>query len=116
VRNPECGDDVRLFLRVRAGRVEQVRFTGYGCSISQASASMMTQRIDGLTDAELHRVAVRFRELTHGDADAAVDPRLGDLRALAGVARFPIRVRCALLAWEALQQARSIVSAVEPPR
>jgi nitrogen fixation NifU-like protein len=105
--NPLCGDEITLQLRVRDGRVEEARFLGQGCSISQASASMLTERVVGRTAEEAAALAARFTAMLHGDEEAARDPALGDLRALAGVARFPARVRCAMLAWEALKEAEA---------
>lgn len=105
VRNPTCGDEVRLQLRVSDGVVDAVGFTGRGCSISQASVSMMTQQIAGAPVADALELAHRFTRLMHGDADVARDRSLGDLRALAGVAKFPVRIRCALLAFDALKAA-----------
>jgi nitrogen fixation NifU-like protein len=81
-----------------------VRFTGQGCAISQASASMMTQLLKGKTIAEAQQIAERFDAMIHGDAAAAADKSLGDLRALAGVAKLPIREKCALLAWGAMRE------------
>jgi nitrogen fixation protein NifU and related proteins len=105
MNNPTCGDEIRLQLRVRDGRVDDVKFGGQGCSISQASASMMTKQLLGKTLEEAHALAARFTEMMHGSEDAAADKALGDLRALAGVAKFPVRVRCALLAWNAMEEA-----------
>jgi nitrogen fixation protein NifU and related proteins len=105
MNNPTCGDEISLQLRVRDERIEGVRFRGQGCSISQASASMMTQQLQGKSLEEAHAVMARFTEMMHGSEDAARDKMLGDLRALAGVSKFPLRVRCALLAWDALQEA-----------
>ena len=105
MRNPSCGDEIILQLQVRDGVIQDVCFSGQGCSISQASASMMTQRLKGKPLAEAGALGARFTEMMHGSAEAAADRALGDLRALAGVARFPVRVRCALLAWNALQEA-----------
>jgi nitrogen fixation protein NifU and related proteins len=105
MHNPVCGDEIILQLRVREGVIEQARFSGQGCSISQASASMMTQQVEGKSLAEAAGLTRRFTEMMHGDPEAARDKALGDLRALAGVAKFPARVKCALLAWDALQEA-----------
>jgi nitrogen fixation NifU-like protein len=104
MRNPTCGDEIRLQLRVRDGVIEDARFVGDGCSISQASVSMMTQLVKGKSVAEALELAGRFTEMMHGDADAARDKRMGDLRSLAGVAKFPVRVKCALLGWNALEE------------
>ena len=101
-RNPLCGDEVTLELVLDDGRVRDVRFTGRGCSISQASASMLTEAVRGKTRAEAEALVARFSAMVHGDAEAAADPALGELRALSGVSRFPARIRCATLAWSAL--------------
>lgn len=106
MQNPVCGDELTLHLRVRGGRIEAARFAGQGCSISQASASMMAQQLEGKTLEEAGALGARFTEMLHGSPEAAADRSLGDLRALAGVAKFPVRVKCALLAWNALDEAR----------
>ena len=110
-RNPLCGDEVTLDLALdTAGRVTAARFTGAGCSISQASASMLTQLVAGRTVGEAAGLGERFARMLAGDADAAADPALGDLRALAGVARIPMRVKCALMPWRAFDDAiRSMI-------
>jgi nitrogen fixation protein NifU and related proteins len=105
MNNPTCGDEVYLFLRVRDGVVEDVGFEGEGCSISQASISMMTQILKGQPATDGLRLAARFTAMMHGDPDAAKDKELRDARALAGVSRFPTRVKCALLGWNAYEKA-----------
>ena len=105
LNNPTCGDQIRLQLLVEEGRIADAKFLGDGCSISQSSASMMTQLLKGKTVEEAQALAERFTRMMHGDADAARDKSLGDLRALAGVSRFPVRVKCALLGWNALDEA-----------
>jgi nitrogen fixation protein NifU and related proteins len=105
LRNPTCGDEIRLQLQVEGGVIVDVRFQGEGCSISQAAASMMTSLVKGAPVAEAMAMASRFTAMMHGDAEAAGDRTLKDLRALAGVARFPVRVKCALLGFDALQEA-----------
>lgn len=109
MRNPTCGDEITLQLRVVEGTIEAVRFEGQGCSISQASASMMSELMEGKSIAESEVLAARFVELMHGSVEASQDRTLGDLRALSGVAKFPPRVKCALLAWNALQEAEKEV-------
>ena len=104
MRNPSCGDEIRLQLRLEDGRVADIAFTGDGCSISQASSSMMTDLVKGHTPEEGLAIARRFTEMMHGDADAAKDKALGQARVLSGVSRFPARVKCALLAWDAFQE------------
>lgn len=105
MNNPTCGDEIMLQLRFAGDRIDAVRFAGQGCAISQASASMMAQRLEGRSLAEADSLHARFLEMMHGDAAASRDRTLGDLRSLAGVAKFPARVRCALLAWNALEEA-----------
>lgn len=105
MKNPLCGDEITLQLAFEGDSVCDLRFSGRGCSISQASASMMTQLIKGKSNDEIEAIRKQFRELMLGDASVADDPQLGSLRALSGVARFPARVKCALLAWNALESA-----------
>jgi len=105
LNNPVCGDEIRLQLRIEDDHIADVRFTGQGCSISQAAVSMMTTLLKGRPLDEAEGVAHRFTEMMHGDEAAAKDKSLGDLRALAGVSKFPVRIKCALLGFEALQKA-----------
>ena len=105
LNNPTCGDEVWLRLRLNGDTVEDVKFVGEGCSISQASISMMTQLLKGKSVEDAHALTSKFTALMHGDATVAKDKDLGDLRALAGVAKFPVRVKCALLGWNALEEA-----------
>jgi len=100
--NPLCGDEITLDLLVEDGVIVDVRFRGQGCSISQASASMMTQAVKGKTVAEADALMQRVQQMLKGEASAG--PDLGDLEALQGVAKFPVRIKCALLAWEALDK------------
>lgn len=105
MRNPTCGDEIKLQLRLEGDQVTEARFTGQGCSISQASVSMMTQQLQGAPVEEALELARKFTRLMHGDEEPAKDRSLGDLRALQGVSRFPVRVKCALLGFDALQEA-----------
>ncbi len=114
MRNPLCGDEITLELRMDGDSVADVRFTGRGCSISQASTSMMTEMVKGRNAGEIARIGKQFRAMVMGDAEAANDESLGKARSLAGVSRFPARVKCALLAWNALE--RGIAAAVETPQ
>ena len=109
-RNPLCGDDILLTVRMEEGRIAELRFSGHGCAISQAAASMMCQHAIGKTWDELHPIAQRFRDLVQGDESATRERALGDMRALAGVARLPRRVKCAMLAWDALGEAEKKIS------
>lgn len=100
--NPLCGDEITLDLLIEDGTIKDVRFRGQGCSISQASASMMTQAVKGKTVAEADELLQRVHKMLKGEAPATGG--LGDLEALQGVAKFPVRIKCALLAWEALDK------------
>lgn len=113
MRNPTCGDEIKLQLRVEDGRIAQVTHTGQGCSISQAAVSMMSQQLTDASVEDAVDVARRFTALMHGDESVARDRSLGDLRALAGVSKFPVRVKCALLGFDALQEALKQVG--DPP-
>lgn len=106
-RNPLCGDELELSLKLKDGRVVDVRTRGRGCSISQASASMMSERVKGKTLDEVQELVGTFKgmmleehALTEDEYDA-----LGDLEALEGVKNYPVRVKCALLAWNTLLEA-----------
>ena len=105
VHNPVCGDEIKLALKVDGDVIESARFVGTGCSISQAAVSMMTGLLAGRKLSEADALAARFTELMHGDAEAARDKKLGDLRALQGVSKFPVRIKCALIGFDALQEA-----------
>ena len=110
-QNPLCGDEVTLDLVVDDGRVAAVAVTGQGCSISQASASMMADAISGKTIAEVEDISRRFRAMMDiEEGDPGIDPSrpgeaLGDLEALQGVRRFPVRIKCANLPWTTLSEA-----------
>ena len=103
--NPVCGDEIRLQLRVEDDRIVDARHVGHGCSISQAAVSMMTNLIKGKELSEAEGLARRFTDMMHGDEAPARDKEMGDLRALQGVSKFPVRIKCALLAFDALQEA-----------
>ncbi len=105
MRNPACGDEIRLQLKIDDRVIRDLRFLGEGCSISQASVSMMTTILKNRSIEEAIGLARRFTQMMHGDREAARDRSLRDLRALEGVSKFPIRVKCALLGFDALQEA-----------
>ena len=99
--NPLCGDRCRVFLDLADGKLESVRFDGQGCAISTASASLMTEAVKGMTLEEAKGLFEKLRDLVTKDEEVA-DLRLGKLAAFAGVRRFPLRVKCATLAWHTL--------------
>ncbi len=103
--NPVCGDEIRLQLLIEDGHIADAKFVGQGCSISQAAVSMMTTLLQGRSLDDADALAKRFTEMMHGDESAAKDKSLGDLRALQGVSKFPVRIKCALLGFDALQKA-----------
>ncbi len=103
-KNPLCGDEVQVELRVDGDIITDVRFTGHGCAISKASASLMTAAVKGKTQAEADRLFQRFHALVLGQ-DASAGAELGQLVVFSGVSRFPVRVKCASLAWHTLKAA-----------
>lgn len=105
MKNPLCGDEIAVEVAFAGQSVSDLRFSGRGCAISQASASMMTQLVKGKSTGEISSLRQRFRDLMLGDASAVNDEAIKSLRALSGVARFPARVKCALLPWSALESA-----------
>ncbi|HEY8528560.1 MAG TPA: SUF system NifU family Fe-S cluster assembly protein [Paenibacillaceae bacterium] len=102
LHNPTCGDRISLQLRIDDGVVTDARFTGDGCSISMSSASMMTEAVKGRTTAEALDLAERFSRMMRGQAVEFEEYE--DLEALAGVSKFPARIKCATLAWNALRK------------
>ena len=102
--NPLCGDEMDLRIRVTDGRVDGIVFDGEGCSISQASASAMTQAVEGRETEDALDLAEDFRTMMHGDAPRRPDDLLDGI-AFQGVAKFPVRVKCALLGWMAMRDA-----------
>lgn len=126
--NPLCGDEIVLFLDIAGdsdgGAVAEIKTTGQGCSISQASTSMMSAAVKGKSLGEVRRLIGAFKALMsihesklegEGDVDDLAEQlegvRLGDLEALQGVVKFPVRIKCATLAWHTLQQALDDVEA-----
>ena len=106
--NPLCGDEIEVFVLVEDGRVADVRIGGQGCSISQSSASMMSAAIKGKTVEEVRALVSRFRHMMSIDEEGPepdTSVPLGDLEALQGVVKFPVRIKCAVLAWNTLTEA-----------
>jgi nitrogen fixation NifU-like protein len=103
--NPACGDEIDLGVKFGAdGSLQEIRFSGHGCAISQASASMMTAKLKGKTRTAAMEMLRAFRDLVTGEGDDSLSI-LGDLRLMRGVRKFPQRVKCAMLAWRALEEA-----------
>jgi nitrogen fixation NifU-like protein len=103
-KNPSCGDEVTLQVRFDGDRIAAVGVLSQGCAISTSSGSMMAELVEGLTLAEAAAVADRFKSVMHG-GEFPVDVDLGDLEALEGVRKFPVRIKCALLPWVTLLDA-----------
>ena len=123
--NPLCGDEIDVYLQVEDGVVTDVKVGGQGCSISQSSASMMSQAVKGKTLAEVRSLVRRFKGMMTIDTDDVQVPddaseldgeagepvKLGDLEALQGVVKFPVRIKCATLAWNTLLDALEMSNA-----
>ena len=103
--NPLCGDQVRVSVRLEDGRVADAHFEGAGCAISTASASLMTEAVKGMTMDEAEDLFQRFHGLVSGKNEVSDEDDLGKLEALAGVRDYPVRIKCATLAWHALRSA-----------
>jgi nitrogen fixation NifU-like protein len=105
--NPLCGDRVEVHLKVKDGLIEDARFEGRGCAISLASASLMTELLKGRSEAEARALFAQFRELltAKGQVDLARYADIDRLAALSGVRDYPMRVKCATLAWHAMSAA-----------
>jgi nitrogen fixation protein NifU and related proteins len=103
--NPLCGDQLTLWLKMDGDRIADVSFQGQGCAISKASASLMTTSVKGKSRAEAEVLFDKFHDLVMGKLDEAQAKELGSLRAFGGVSKFPLRVKCASLAWHTLKSA-----------
>ena len=99
--NPLCGDEIELFLKFDGDDVQAIAFEGKGCSISQASASMMTEKVQGLSAKDAQLLAESIKRMMAGEEEGDADA-LGDLISLKGVVKYPVRIKCALLGWNTL--------------
>jgi nitrogen fixation NifU-like protein len=107
-KNPLCGDEIKLFVKLDGDRIEDLSFhtpPGVGCAISKASASLMTAALKGKERAEVERTFERFHDMITGKLPEPEREKMGSLAALGGVSKFPVRVKCASLAWHALRSA-----------
>jgi len=104
LNNPTCGDRISLQMRVEDGIIQEAKFLGEGCSISLASASMMTEAVKGLTVDEALQLVNLFSKMMQGEEIDIDKFPLEDIEALTGVAKFPARIKCATLAWKALEK------------
>ena len=104
--NPLCGDKVTVFVRMENGIVRDIAFQGSGCAISTASASMMTESLKGKSETEVAQIFQRFHDLVTGRSPADADSAgLGKLAVFSGVREYPVRVKCATLAWHTMRAA-----------
>ena len=104
--NPLCGDEITIYLKMDGDVIKDISFQGAGCAISNASASMMTSALKGKTKAEAETLFGKFHEMVTGNRETASDPAgLGKLEVFCGVCEFPVRVKCASLAWHTLRAA-----------
>ena len=105
--NPLCGDEIDVYLQVEGDTVTDVKVGGQGCSISQSSASMMSQAVKGKSIGEVRALVHRFKTMMSIETadDEMPDVKLGDLEALQGVVKFPVRIKCAVLSWNTLVEA-----------
>lgn len=101
--NPLCGDQLSLQLRLNGSRILAIGVQGKGCSISQAAGSMMAEAVSGKTIEEAQQAVEDVKRMMHGEVSESIKG-LGDLEALAGVRQFPVRIKCALLAWTTLEE------------
>lgn len=99
--NPLCGDKLIIYIVERDGVVEEIKFEGAGCAISMASASLMTEAVKGKSIIEIEKLFTHFHQLVTTGKETAID--LGKLAVFSGVAEFPMRVKCATLAWHTLK-------------
>ena len=102
--NPLCGDEITIHARLDNGSVAEIAFEGQGCSISQASASMLTEAVAGRRIPDAAMLAREFRGMMEGSVEPD-EEELGDLMALKGVVKYPVRIKCAVLGWDVLQEA-----------
>ena len=102
--NPLCGDEIELFLKFDGDQLSGLSFDGKGCSISQASASMMAERLQGISIKDATHLAGGIRKMMAGEEEGDAD-ELGDLIALKGVVKYPVRIKCAMLGWTTLLEA-----------
>ncbi len=103
-KNTLCGDEIDIYARIENGVLTDVKFSGQGCSISQASASLLTQALRGKTVEEAEKLIAEFREMLSGKTEPADAEIWGELAALRGVTKFPARVKCAVLSWDTAQK------------
>ncbi len=114
--NPLCGDEIKVYVQVDGDKLSAITTTGQGCSISRSSASLLTQAVKGRPLEEVHAIVEQFRQImgvnTDPDLIPLSDRELGELAALKGVVKFPVRIKCALLSWNTFEAALAKVTTV----
>lgn len=113
--NPLCGDEITLELRVDRGTIEDIKFSGQGCSISQASASMLVEAVRGKRIEEVESLIQQVLAMLRGETELN-ESQIGEIAYLAGVRQFPVRVKCATLAWHTLEEALQQHDLKKPPQ
>jgi len=103
--NPLCGDNITIYIKVTDSCIDDIAFVGSGCAISKASASLMTEALKGKSLAEVESLFQNFHSMVTGDDENSDPSTLGKLKVMAGVSEFPVRVKCATLAWHTVQAA-----------
>ncbi len=112
--NPLCGDEIEVFLDVQDGVISDIKISGQGCSISQSSASMMSAAVKGKPVEQVRALIQRFKHMMSIEDETSepdTSTPLGDLEALQGVVKFPVRIKCAVLAWNTLAEGLELASA-----
>lgn len=104
LNNPTCGDRITLQMQLKDGKIEEAKFVGEGCSISMASASMMTEAVRGLETDQALQLVDLFSDMMKGNEVDTEQFPLEDIEALTGVTKFPARIKCATLAWKAMEK------------
>ncbi len=102
--NPSCGDDIELFVDVDDGKIKDIAFEGMGCSICLASADMMCEAFRGKTVAEAQAILEKFKGMLTRNEEPMFPDEIADLEAMQGVSKFPLRIKCALLAWSTMKE------------
>ena len=104
--NPVCGDEVNISLKLNKGKVEDIAVNATGCAISVAAGSMLAELLPGKNMEEIKEIGAQFQKLLHGEVSGDINlDKIGDLDTMEGVSKFPVRIKCALLAWKTIEHA-----------
>ena len=113
--NPSCGDDMELHMRAENGRIVDIAYEGMGCSICCASANLLCDAVRGKTFGEAQAIVSQYRSMLLEDAEPEFPDDAGDLEAMEGVKKYPVRIKCALLAWNTLSNAMNDAQSEQGP-